>query len=156
MGYTPHRRKNHRAPLRAWEYPDTPLHFDQLRELFGEETFLQEYLRMGSFKDILGGHNNADEHLAVNDDDFQKQFPNLFMLLAARKDDDGKPRLTCTMTIVLEDGQVKCGINERNHNLSLWTSTERVGAAFQALEEALCERPVKWRRSNWKSRKSGG
>lgn len=146
------RRKHHHAPLRHWEFEDTPAHIDQLRSLFGEADFLMEYLNMGSFKELLGTHNAPDSTVAVDDLEFQKQFPLLFLLLASRLDDDNKPRLTCTLTIVCEDGQVKCGINERNMNLSLWTSSERVGGVFAALEEALSERPVKWRRSNWKSR----
>jgi len=153
MGREQYRRKRRGTSLMPWEFEDTPSHHDQLRLLGGEVWFLEGYLAMGSFKDVLGGHGNVDPLLAVDDAKFREEFPVLFMLMSSKIDDDQKPRLTCTMTIVCEDGVVKCGINERNLSLSLWTSSESLGGCFCALEEALGERPVPWRRSNWKGRK---
>lgn len=139
--------------FRAWEVEDTELLFNERRVLFGEEDFLQEYLAMGSFKDLLGGIRSAGVGLALDDPAFALAFPMLHMMMTSLVDDDGKPRQVCTLTIVCEDGQAKCGINERNHNLSLWTGSGSLGGAFAALEEALGERPVQWRKSTWKGRK---
>ena len=139
--------------MRAWEHEDTELLLNERRVLFGEEAFLQEYMAMGAFSDMLGGVKPAAAGLAVDDPAFAIAFPQLHLMMTSLVDDDGKLRQVCTLTVVCEDGQVKCGINERNHNLSLWTGCGTLGGAFAALEEALGERPVQWRKSTWKGRK---
>jgi hypothetical protein len=48
---------------------------------------------------------------------------------------------------------VKVGVNERNLGLSLWSASATLGGAFAALEEALQEHPVKWRKVEWRGRK---
>lgn len=148
-----HRRfKKDRRPLRGWEFPNTPQVIDEMTALFGEVLFLQEFLHMAKFKDLLNGAGSAPTGVAVEDDTFSQQFPLLYQLMAVEKDDDGSKRLTCTLTIVCEDGSVKCGINERNHHMSLWVTTDRLGSVYTALEEALNARPVQWRKTNWKGR----
>jgi hypothetical protein len=102
---------------------------------------------------MLGGIKPAAAGLAVDDAAFALAFPRLHLMMTSLVDDDGRPRQVCTLTIVCEDGQVKCGINERNHALSLWSGCGTLGGAFAALEEALGERPVAWRKSSWKGRK---
>ena len=147
------RHKHRHGPaLRHWEIPDSPLMLDEFRALFGESEYMSRYLQMASFKDLIGGKAESEQGRAVDDPAFEGQFPTLFFLMVHTTDDEGKPRLPCTLTIVCEDGQVKCGINERNHHLSLWTSCGGLGAVFASLEEALSERPVKWRKVQWKGR----
>lgn len=144
-----HKRRWVRNP---WDVEDSPLMLDAYRALFGEVSYIEEYCHMGIFSDVLGGAKPAAIGRAVDDPDFEKQFPTLHMLMAHTSDDEGKARITCTLTVVCEDGMVKCGINERNHHLSLWTASTTLGGAFAALEEALAERPVKWRKVTWRGR----
>lgn len=105
---------------------------------------------MASFKELLNGQGKTVGEMAVEDPQFGELFPQLYVLMAKNTDDDGKPRIPCTLTIVCEDGQVKCGVNERNYHLALWTSSATLGGAFQSLEEALAQRPVPWRKTTWK------
>lgn len=139
--------------LREWEQADSELLHIEARALFGEESYLQEYMAMGIFTDILGGSAKKAARVELEDEDFEKRFPVLFALMAINKDDEGKDRIPCTITIVCEDGQAKCGINERNHNLSLWISAGSIGGVFAALEEAMGQRPVPWRKVAWKGGK---
>lgn len=149
MGVEKYYHKNKR-PQRWWEENDSTLLHDQMRVLFGEELYLQEYCYMASFKELLNGQQSGPTGMAVEDPDFGTAFPQLYLLMAKTSDDDGKPRIPCTLTIVCEDGQVKCGVNERNYHLALWTSSASLGGAFQSLEEALAQRPVPWRKTTWK------
>lgn len=111
---------------------------------------------MASFKDIFNGQQNTPGAVAVDDGDFAAQHPVLYQLMAVTVDDDGKKRNVSTVTIVCEQGQVKIGLNERDLMVSLWTSSASLGGAFTALEEALNERPVKWRKVQWRGKGKGG
>lgn len=122
-------------------------------EWFDDHTYLHEVMGMAKFDDIFGGAGKAESDLVFEDQSFAEKFPTLYLLLASSEVVNGKRRKTCTLTIVAEDGVVKCGLKERDRNLSLWTSSESVGGVFTALEEALGERPVKWRRVEWHGRK---
>lgn len=107
-----------------------------------------------SFKDVFGGAAKKGGEVAIEDLDFQEKFPVLAMVLTRTVADDGKPRQVCTMTVVCEDGLVKAGLRERDHNLSLWTSSQSLGGVFAALEEALTAKPPMWRKvdDKWKKR----
>lgn len=149
MRFNRHMHRN-RFKRNPWDENDSTLLHDQMRVLFGEQRYLQEYMCMASFKELMNGQGQVSTGMAVDDPDFGQLFPQLYVLLAKTVDDDGKPRIPCTLTIVCEDGQVKCGVNERNYHLALWTSSGSLGGAFQSIEEALCQRPVPWRKTTWK------
>ena|ERR1039457_1111512 len=146
------RNSKHKPRVYPWESEDSTLLLDEYRVVFGEKAFLLEYMQMGRFHDVFNGQSKAGAVTAVNDADFEKQFPTLAALMTLQVDDDQQPRKVCTLTIVCEDGQVKAGINERDRGLSLWTSSQTLGGVFAALEEALGQRPVAWRKVMWKGR----
>lgn len=146
------RLTKHKHHQREWEINDFPLMLDEYRVVFGEASYLLEYLQMGVFNDVFNGRKPGSVGMAVDDADFAQRFPVLNQLMCNTADDEGKARQVCTLTIVCEDGQVKCGINERNHGLSLWRSAGTIGGVFAELEEALGERPVEWRKVAWKGR----
>lgn len=108
---------------------------------------------MAKFDDIFGGAGKGESDYVFEDQAFRDRYPILFELLASTEKVEGKRRKPCTLTLVAEDGLVKCGLKERDRNLSLWTSSETVGGVFAALEEALGERPVRWRKVEWHGRK---
>lgn len=117
------------------------------------ETLTYEVSGMINFKDLLGGSVRVGNPRAVDDQTFELEFPTLFALMAVTIDEDGKVRKGCSLTIVCEDGVVKAGLNERNYELSLWTSSEDLGGVFVALERACCETPPRWRKKTWDARK---
>jgi hypothetical protein len=126
---------------------------DEYRVIHGEINYLQEYMGMSTFNEIFGGKGAVNKESAADDPEFAERFPTLHLLMTHLQNDTGGPRQVCTLTIVCEDGQVKCGINERNLGLSLWVSAGTIGGVFASLEEALQSRPVAWRRVTWKGRK---
>lgn len=146
------RMHRNRCKPNQWEEVDSPTLHDEARVIFGEDKYLQEYMCMGTFKELFNGVGSSSTELAVEDGDFARQFPSLHHLMCVIKDDEGKKREVCSLTIVCEDGQVKAGVNERNHHLSLWVSAGSLGGVFAALEGALSERPVAWRKAIWKGR----
>jgi hypothetical protein len=140
-------------PLREWEVEDSSGLHDEMRARFGDRWYVQEYLCMGVFSDVLGGAKANTTGRTIDDPDFERQYPTLYLLMAHTVDDEGKPRIPATLTVVCEDGQAKVGLNERNHMVSLWTGAGSLGGAFAALEGALSERPVQWRKVTWKGKK---
>lgn len=144
-----HKRKHKQNP---WDENDTPKMLDEYRVVFGEHLYLQRYMQMGIFEELLNGQGSESNGLAVDDSAFEKAYPLLYALMCRTVDDAGKQRQVATLTIVCEDGQVKCGVAERNYHLSLWISAGSLGGVFAALEGALTERPVAWRKVSWKGK----
>lgn len=151
MGDEHKRIHKRRSAPREWETEDSALLHDERRVLFGESRYLLEYMAMGVFEDVFGDVKLAASGRAVDDEAFSQRFPTLSVLMTHTEGPDGAKRQVCTLTIVCEDGQVKCGINERNKGLSLWVSSQSVGGVFAALEEALGQRPVPWRKVGGKT-----
>lgn len=147
--------RNHKRGRRQnpWDENDSPLMHDEMRVLFGESSYLQEYMQMATFKDIFNGRGPVANGMALEDSGFAEQYPTLYVMLTKTTDDEGKSRQVCTLTIVCEDGQAKGGINERNHGLSLWRSAASILGVLAELEEALGERPVEWRQVKWQGKK---
>lgn len=123
-------------------------------EHIDDAEYIGVYMGMNSFDDIFGVHGKTDDGHAVEDAGTMERFPMLWKLMTWTKDDGGRPRKTCTMTIVCEDGVAKAGLRERDRGLSLWTSSESILGVFAALEEALGAHPVDWRKlpEKWKGR----
>jgi len=113
---------------------------------YGTDDQIMEYLMGMSFKKLFGGTVRRDMETALDDADFLKRWPVLNMLLVNLKDDDGKLRLPCTLTIVCEHGMAKAGLRERNEGLNLWVSSGTIMGVFDALEEAVQADPPQWRR----------
>lgn len=59
--------------------------------------------------------------------------------------DDGKPRVTSTLTVFVEDGCLKVSLNDRDQCRSLYASAESVQGAIKAIEEALATGATDWR-----------
>lgn len=115
-------------------------------ECLDHSTYLEIYMGKASFKQMFGGAAKKDMVTALDDEDFLARWPLLNMLMVNNLDDDGKPRSTCTMTIVCEHGVAKAGLRERNEGLNLWVTSETLLGVFDALEEAVGASPPQWRK----------
>jgi hypothetical protein len=124
-------------------------------ECWDEVTILEVYMGKSQFDDVFGGVGKVGRTEAAEDVGFQASYPMLHMLMTAMVEGDGKPRQVCTLNIVCEDGQFKAGLRERDRGLSLWTSCQTLGGVFAALEEAINERPPRWRKvdAKWGTKK---
>ncbi len=108
--------------------------------------FLERYLHMSIWDDVFGVAGKVDAESVLEDSGFSKQYPVLAAMLTETPTINGRRRKVCTLTIVCEDGQAKGGLKDRDRDLSLWVSCPSIGGLLAALEEALNERPVSWRR----------
>lgn len=151
----------HREPLRkrsnaksfSWEKPD----FDSRVEVamctewhtaisgYGD-WYMLKLSKIGAGKKTPGA-------AAAKDADLEKSHPAIYTMMAATVDDDGKPRQTSTLTIVMEDGLVKGGLKDRDRNASIWRSSKSLKGLFDALEGALMSGEADWREIGEKSRK---
>ena len=113
-----------------------------------DEVFIERWSGMSVFEDAFVGSEPVSEDRVVIDERLQRDFPVLAEFLTATPIIGGKRRRVATVNIVYEDGQCKMGLRERDKDVSLWVSAPSMGEALRALEEALNERPVRWRKVN--------
>jgi hypothetical protein len=152
-------KRRDRVVSNAWDVIDPPGIYYALEnwyEWVGDEVVLQEILGMGVLSDVFGKSVAPAGTGQLEDADFSANFPVLYALMTFIIDDAGKSRQTCTLTLVCEDGAVKAGLRERNHEMSLWVTCRSLGGVFAALEEALGERPVAWKKTAWKGKGGKG
>lgn len=150
-----HKRKYHHTWGGRYcteEFKHFPHHWEMFSPAVDDAFYMEVCMGLNAFDDIFGGAGKKGATCALFDEDFQKQYPILFILMTSTEPEAGKPRQVCTMTIVCEDGVVKAGLRERDRALSLWTSCASLGGVFAALEEACNEKPSRWRRldAKWK------
>lgn len=109
---------------------------------------------MDVFADAFQGQEPESADRVCIDAKLAESYPVLNEFLTATPMLNGKRRKVATLNVVYEDGRCKVGLRERDRELSLWVSAESLGDALKALEEALNERPVQWRKVNgdYKSR----
>jgi hypothetical protein len=141
------RRKQ--RPVSRWAYVDPPevsIFFEDMWSIEHMNPGYYEREYMPSLNDIFGGAGAPPKDFAFDDADFQERYPTVYHLMASLKNDAGSKRQVCSLTLVCEAGQLKLGLRERDHDLSLWTSAPSLAMAFSALEEALAVRPSQWRK----------
>jgi hypothetical protein len=75
-------------------------------------------------------------------------YPCLWEMLVTDHWEDGTPRTLSTLTIFVDDDQVKLCLNDRAQGLTGWASGSSVEEALKALESGLKEDTIEWRRSS--------
>lgn len=79
------------------------------------------------------------------DADFEKQWPYLASWLAETKWDDGTFRETGTLLLFVQDGVLKCCLNDRALNRSCFLSGPTYGCLMDACEAGLEADNLPWR-----------
>lgn len=102
---------------------------------------------MVDFSKILKGRGIKGSNVPLDDDAFAKAWPTLHAFCADTIDQDGKTRITSTITLFFEDGVVKGMLKERNANLLLWVTAPTLLDVFGCLEIALTKDTVDWRQA---------
>ena len=147
-------RRIRQSPVRSWDIIE-PCWFECMYIYFSDDEFLYGVMLMSKVTDAFGQVGRTADGRAATDEGFAQEYPVLFEMLTSQEVIEGKPRKVCTMTVVCEDGQWKTGLRERDRDVSLWVSGGTYLESLQALEKALNERPVAWRRppaTDWRSR----
>lgn len=73
------------------------------------------------------------------------RWPHLITYLSDSKWDDGAPRETSTLMLLVEDGCLKACLNDRAMQRSLWVAAGGLVAALDVLEGHLEEGSGEWR-----------
>jgi len=90
----------------------------------------------------LAGSSNAQEGTS----DWPTLWPTLVEYLSQTTWDDGSPRETSTMLLFREDGSWKACLNDRAMGRTGWASSSSPEGTLQALEDALRDDRMEWRR----------
>lgn len=81
-----------------------------------------------------GGSRGETQRL---DAAFVERFPVLYEYLTRDKYEDGKPRQTATISLMIEDGAAKGCLNDRDCSRSVWVTSDSPQSILSALEAAL-------------------
>ncbi len=87
----------------------------------------------------------SDPAFAWKDADFDKNWPHLASWLGETSWDDGTARETGTLLIFVQDGQLKCCLNDRALNRSVFLTTPTLALLLDACEAGLAEDNHHWR-----------
>lgn len=79
-------------------------------------------------------------------DSLQLAYPRLTEFLTATRWEDGSERQTSTLMVLWEDGRWKGCLHDRAEERSGWISSRTWGDLLAALETALVEEDLDWRR----------
>jgi len=92
----------------------------------------------------------------ITDPIFAKRCPGLFAYLTDDMWEDGTERETSTMLIFQDGGVLKGWLNDRALGRSLWVAGATLQGVLDALNEAVSDDKVAWKRSEQREPKKGG
>lgn len=92
------------------------------------------------------GPNGGPVTVVADDPYMTTNYPAIWEYLTLELYEDGKRRQRSTLMVMVEDGGVKCCLNDRDNARSLWVTAASLEAALAALEIALAgEDGAGWR-----------
>lgn len=94
--------------------------------------------KKNAVEDAAGGQGMPDAT-------FMKDYPSIAAYLSDPVWDDGTPRELSTLSISVDDGQIRLALNDKDGRQSAYTNALSVKDAFKALEQALAKDLITWR-----------
>lgn len=79
---------------------------------------------------------------------FSIGYPALWEYLTLEAWEDGRPRETSTLLLMVEEGLWKACLNDRAQDRSLWVSGHSIDACVASLDDRLTSDSGEWRRRN--------
>jgi len=79
------------------------------------------------------------------DQEFEKDYPNLFAFLTGDRWDDGTARATGTLLLFTQDGYLKACLNDRALDRSCFVTGPSLTLLFDVAEDGLAEDLLDWR-----------
>jgi hypothetical protein len=83
------------------------------------------------------------------------KFPTMWEFLSLSQWPDGKPRLTGTILLFVEQGRVKANLNDRDAGVSTFVSGTSFTLCLAAMETGLNEDSLEWRERKEAPRSAG-
>jgi len=82
----------------------------------------------------------------LKDEVFEGFYPKLFAHLSETHWDDGKPRKTATMLVMVENGRWKGFFHDRDGKRGCWLSAESWEWLLEQIEAAVDSSSTEWRK----------
>jgi len=76
---------------------------------------------------------------------FLKSYPTVAEFLWRSSWEDGASRVTGTITLMAENGQIKAAVHDRDAGCSAFVSAKTFTSLWKVLEKALTEDDLEWR-----------
>lgn len=99
---------------------------------------------MGALKRLKEAKAKRGTSSALADPEWQRSYPELYELMTATVDEDGKARKPCSLTVFVGDGGVKACLNEKNVGLVMFATSATLDGLFGALEGRLGDEEPDW------------
>lgn len=80
-----------------------------------------------------------------SDRSFESEFPTLHEYLTVTSWGDRQPRTTSTLLLFVDNGALKCCINDRDNNRSAFVNDTTFAGLLALLESKLTEESLDWR-----------
>lgn len=90
---------------------------------------------------------------SFQDETFVSEFPELYHHLTDTTWDDGSPRETMTLLLVVDAGCLKAWLNDRALRRSAWVTAATFQGLFRLIEASLREDTLGWRVEKVQQRK---
>lgn len=74
--------------------------------------------------------------------------PTVHEWLTETQWDDGKPRKTTTLMVVVENGRWKLWVHDRDSKKSAWVTADAWEALWEVLERSLKDDDLEWRKDS--------
>lgn len=91
------------------------------------------------------GQMNGPTEKPYDDQDFATLFPTLHQYITCTSWEDGKPRTTSTLLFFLENGVMKCCVNDRDNNRSAFFTATTFNDLLLHMETRLSEETADWK-----------
>ena len=87
----------------------------------------------------------GDGVAVAEDGDFMGLYPTLWKFLTTLQWDDGSPRQPSTVSIFMQGGRWTACLTEKNWDLILFATADRVEGLWEALDGRLADPAADWR-----------
>jgi len=122
------------------------------RFYFCKKTYLTTY-RTEEMKKRESTPAGEVARAAVADPSMEKKFPRVWEYMTLLHFDDGTARDLSKLSIFVENGKVKCALNDPAERASLYVAADTLEGALKALEATLGQENPEWRAWNHSTKK---
>lgn len=95
----------------------------------------------------------VDNPVFLQDPEFEERYPYVHAFLFPLGHGKGEAPQGASITLFVDQAELKCVLNDRATDRSLWATGRTVSGALQLLEDRLSGDVVEWRRNRQTRRK---
>jgi len=91
------------------------------------------------------GETNVRNEAPMDDGDFRGTYPTLYEYLTLTQWSPGQARITSTIMVFVDQGVLKCCLNDRDNNRSAFFSSPKFLDLLDLMEAQLSSETVEWK-----------